>query len=193
MSSTDLVLHILELFDKFSIPYMLVGAYASNYYGRPRMTSDADFVVAIQDHQLRQLLSAMGPDYRLNPQMAFEAVTMTTYHVIVHRATAFKIELFVLTDDPHNQVEFQRRRQVDFEGHPTWLPSPEDVIIQKLRWSSGPNREQDLPDATQVLRVQRSLGLDFAYIRHWCAQHGTLELLEKTLQSLPPLPPQISI
>ena len=43
MNSNDLVLHMISLFDRLGIPYMLVGSYSSNYYGRPRLTKDADF------------------------------------------------------------------------------------------------------------------------------------------------------
>lgn len=51
MSSTDLVLRIIRLLDQLAIPYMLVGSYSSNYFGRPRSTRDADFVVATRPNR----------------------------------------------------------------------------------------------------------------------------------------------
>jgi hypothetical protein len=185
VNSTDLVLRFIDLLDQFAIPYMLVGSYSSNYYGRPRSTKDADFVLTIRGDQLTQLQKALGHEFHVDQQLSFEAITMTTYYVITHPATAFKLDLFLLSDDAHGQEEFRRRRQVDFEGHSTWLPSPEDVIIQKLRWSQSPGRVQDLPDAAHVLRIQRPLGLDVAYIRHWCDQHGTRGLFEDLLADIP--------
>ena len=80
---------------------------------------------------------------------------MTTRYVILHSATAFKIELFLLTGDPHDQSRFSRRQRVDFEGHPAWLPTAEDVIIQKLRWSRGGKRAKDITDAEEVIRLQK--------------------------------------
>lgn len=180
MSATDLVLRVIAIFDRLKIPYMLVGSYSSNYYGRPRSTQDADFVLTLADDKLVSLQAALGADLRLDPQMSFETITMTTRHVITHVASPFKIELFLLTNDPHDQSRFARRHQVDFEGHSTWLPTAEDVIIQKLRWSRGGKRPKDIADATEVVRLQKP-HLDLAYIRHWTVQHQTADLFEALL------------
>ncbi len=183
MSATDLVLYLLGIFDQLAIPYMLVGSYSSNYYGRPRSTQDADFVLLLSEDQLGALRGALGPDFQFDPQISFETITMTTRYLIHHPATAFKIELFLLTNDPHDQSRFARRQQVNFEGHPTWLPTAEDVIIQKLRWSRSGKRAKDISDAADVIRLQKSK-LDLAYIRHWTAQHQTADLFEGLLSNL---------
>ncbi len=64
-----------------------------------------------------------------------------------------------------------------------WLPSAEDVVIQKIRWG----RSKDLDDARDVFAVQGPEMLDMIYIRNWCAAHGTTERLETIIESLPPL------
>lgn len=180
MSATDLVLHLVALFDQLAVSYMLVGSYSSNYYGRPRSTRDADFVVVLPEDKLSALRLALGPDFHFEPQMSFETITMTVRHVITHPATAFKIELFLLTDDPHDRSRFARRQRVDFEGYSTYLPTAEDVIIQKLRWSRGGKRAKDISDAAEVIDVQKQR-LDLTYIRQWAAQHGTESLFEELL------------
>ena len=83
------------------------------------------------------------------------------------------------------QAQFQRRRRLfcdQLDLH-TWLPTAEDLIIQKLRWG----RTKDLDDARDVLAVQGPETLDMAYIERWCATHGTAQRLKDTLESLPPL------
>lgn len=55
-------------------------------------------------------------------------------------------------------------------------PTAEDVIIQKLRWSSRAKRSKDFADAVAVLQVQGN-ALDWPYIEHWCGLHHTLDLL----------------
>jgi hypothetical protein len=67
------------------------------------------------------------------------------------------------------------------------LPRAEDVVIWKLRWSRAGRRTKDIEDVMNVLAVQKG-NLDMEYIRRWCLEHGTLELLEKTLASIPKLP-----
>jgi hypothetical protein len=183
VSATGLVLRLIEVLDGLAIPYMLVGSYSSNYYGRPRSTLDADFVVVLEKDQLNSVRDALGADFQLDPQMSFESVTMTTRHVITHPASAFKLELFLLTGDPHDQARFSRRQKVEFENHSAWLPTAEDVIIQKLRWSRGGKRAKDLSDANDVLRMQRPR-LDIEYIRKWTAQHQTIDLFEDLLSKL---------
>lgn len=180
IGSTELVLCLIDAMDAANVPYMLVGSYSSNYYGRPRSTKDADFVVQISPDQLRRVVNQLGPDFRVDQQMSFETVTMTSRHVIDHPSSAFKIELFLLSGDPHDQARFQRRVQVDFEGRLAWLPSAEDVVITKLRWSRQGSRAKDVEDVAKVLAV-RATELDLSYIFKWCDLHGTRSLVEKLL------------
>jgi hypothetical protein len=185
VSSTDIVLEFLRLFDQLAIPYMLVGSYSSNYYGRPRSTKDADFVLQIADEQLHRLRSSLPAHYHFDRQLSFETVTMTQRYIVTHPASAFKIELFLLTDDPHDRLRFERKQAMDFEGTTAWLPTAEDVIVQKLRWSKGGKRAKDVDDASKVLAVQTPANLDLPYIRHWTDQHKTRDLFEKLLAETP--------
>jgi hypothetical protein len=178
--ATDLVLRVIRSLDQLGIPYMLVGSYSSNFYGQPRMTKDADFVVQLAREQIAPLAALLKPELQLDPQMSFETVTMTMRH-IAHHSSGFKIELFLLTDDAHDRVRFERRRRADFEGTLTWLPSAEDVVVTKLRWSKGGRRKKDTLDVEQILKVRwRELDLD--YIRDWADRHNTSELFEQLLR-----------
>ena len=47
----------------------------------------------------------------------------------------FSIELFLLSDDAHDQERFARRRREQIARPRRLLPTVEDVIITKLRWS----------------------------------------------------------
>ena len=185
MNATDLVLQFIRELDRVGVAYMLVGSYSSNRYGRPRSTMDADFVAIIDTEQLTKIAAGLGSDFTVDQQMSFETVTMTTRHLIRHPATAFKIELFLLSDDAHDRERFKRRVLLDFEGVPTWMPTPEDVVITKLRWSKGGKRAKDLDDVAKVLAV-RGENLDHSYIRHWCDLHGTRDLFDQLLEESKP-------
>lgn len=54
---------------------------------------------------------------------------------IARSSPTVKVELFELFDDPFVRQQFARRRQLFSEQiqRITWLPTPEDVIVQKLR------------------------------------------------------------
>lgn len=154
MNLEQLATAVLEVTEATGVPFMAVGAIAAGAYGIPRSTRDVDLLVAV--------------------------------HVGGGVAAVMKApELFELFDDPFVLEEFSRRREVfvPLLDRSTWLPSPEDVVVQKLRWG----RSKDLDDARDVLAVQGTDFLDMAYIRKWCATHGTTERLEKALSEIPPM------
>jgi len=86
----------------------------------------------------------------------------------------------LLSQDPHDQSRFERRRAVQLHDRRLWLPSPEDVVVTKLRWARG----KDKDDVRDVMAVQRDK-LDWGYIEQWCRRHGTLALMEEIRRSLP--------
>ena len=122
----------------------------------------------------------LGDDFLLDPQLSFETNTGTFRQVLRHKRSAFKVELFLLSQDPHDQSRFQRRRAVELHDCRLWLPSPEDVVVTKLRWARG----KDKDDVRDVMAVQRDK-LDWGYIEDWCRRHSTLGLMEQIRHSLP--------
>lgn len=178
MTGTDSLLKLVSAFEAAGVPYMIVGSYSSNFYGIPRMTKDADLVVHL-DAQGWNRLPALLPDgIELEEQMGFEMVTATQRELLRVKDSLFQIELFRLSDDAHDRMRFDRRiRQTIFPGVEVSLPTAEDVIVQKLRWSRGAKRPKDFDDAVAVMGVQGEKSLDWPYIEHWCAQHDTLDVL----------------
>ncbi|MEZ6121053.1 MAG: DUF6036 family nucleotidyltransferase [Pirellulaceae bacterium] len=57
-----------------------------------------------------------------------------------------------------------------------WLPTPEDVIVTKLRWA----RPKDLDDVENIITFHRN-SLDWDYIREWTQQHGSNDALRSLL------------
>jgi hypothetical protein len=180
MTAAEVVTRAIDALDRLQIPYMTVGSFSSNVYGTPRSTKDADFVLALTNHSINALLMAIGKDFQLEPQMSFETITATSRWRIKHRDTAFVVELFLLSDDPHDRTRFARRVHSNIGGRQAFVPTAEDVVITKLRWSRLGKRQKDSEDVLNVLRVQQGK-LDLDYIRHWCDQHGTRELFEQLL------------
>jgi hypothetical protein len=188
LTSDQAVQALIDALESTGVDYMLVGSLSSNAYGIPRSTKDADAVVALGRDQLRAIVEQLGPAFRLEPQGAFETVTATIKHVIHVSESPFKIELFEPSDDPHDQERFRRRARVRLFGRPTYIPSPEDVIVTKLRWSRLGRRGRDVDDVRNVIAVQGQK-LDWPYVEHWCALHGTTDVLDEVRQSIPTSPP----
>ena len=188
MNSIDCVLRVVSALEKLAIPYMVVGSFSSNVYGKPRSTKDADFVIELADKTISALAAEIGSDFVLDPQMSFESITSTLRYRLSHRDTAFMIELFLTSSDAHDQSRFARRISGPIgNGQRAFVPTAEDVIITKLRWSKQGRRQKDIADVEGILAVQ-SGQLDLPYIRHWTDQHGTRELFEKPLKAVQDLP-----
>jgi hypothetical protein len=176
----SITVRVAEALEAWGIPFLLSGSFASNYYGIPRSTRDADFVLQTQQAVGPEFAKQMGEDFLLDPQLSFETNTGTFRQVLRHKKKAFKVELFLLSQDEHDQSRFRRRRAVQLHDRRVWLPSPEDVVVTKLRWARG----KDKDDARDVMAVQRDK-LDWGYIEDWCRRHGTLALMKEIRHSLP--------
>jgi hypothetical protein len=185
MTSDEATAAVIDALESLAIPYMVVGSLSSNYYGVARSTHDADFVVHLQTASISQVMQRIGPGLKLDDQMSFETVTGTSKFVLKLPDERFKIELFLLSDDPHDRERFSRRRRGVTAGRETYVPAPEDVIITKLHWSLRAGRSKDLEDVRSVLAVQGKV-LDWEYLHRWCDAHGTRKLLDRLRASLPP-------
>lgn len=177
MSGNDAVKKLTEALERCQLAYMLVGSYSSNYYGVPRSTRDADLVIELENEKFETLSASLPEGLRLDQQSGFEMVTATRRDIILVEGSGFKLELFHLSKDAHDQQRFANRLKKPIT--PEWsvyLPWAEDVIIQKLRWCVGGKREKDFSDCVDVLFVQADV-LDFPYIEKWCKKHGTIDVL----------------
>jgi len=183
MTSNEIVFRVIEELERHGVPYMLVGSYSSNAFGIARSTQDADFVIEAGDRSLAPVFQALSPIIKFDPQMQLESVTMTLRFIGQVPVTGFKIELFLTSNDPHDQERFRRRKRYPFLTGHAFLPSPEDVLLQKMRWYVRAKRAKDLDDVQNVLAVQAGK-LDLPYIRQWADRHGTRELFERLLTAV---------
>ncbi len=184
MNSLQATAAVVDALEALEIPYMLVGAFSSNAYAIPRTTNDADFVVDLASGDLRRIVDRLGADFHLDPQMRFETITNSVRNVVTYLPTRFDIEFFRRTDDAHHQSRFARRvrKQIGDINREAWIPTPEDVVIQKLRW----RRRKDLDDAQNVMAVCWKT-LDWDYIDQWTTAHGTREFLNQLRSEMPSL------
>lgn len=183
MTADEAVVAVLDALDGARIAYMVVGSLASNFHGIPRATRDADFVIALEPGQLQRLASQLPAGLELSRQSGFEGVTGTTRYVIALAQSPFVCELFTLSDDPHDQTRFQRRLRVHLLDRDTFVASPEDMIVTKLRWAAEAGRAKDREDVRNMLAV-RGAEIDWSYVHRWTGTHGTTALLEEIRESV---------
>lgn len=178
MSADAITAEVIDGLNRSGVPWMLVGSFSSNYYGLPRTTQDADFVLHLQDRSIHFVMDTLGPAYRLDPQMSFETSTATKRFVVRHPTSAFIIEFFLLGDEPHDVLRFERRKQVQLSNRTVFLPTVEDVIVTKVHWAHAAHRLKDEDDVRNILLVQAG-NIDWPYVESWCDRHGSRPTLER--------------
>jgi hypothetical protein len=174
---------VVDALDAAGVPYMIVGSLASNFYGIPRATADADLIVELTSAALDRFRRALPPELQLQSQGAFETVTGSVRYAIELQGSPFIFELFARTDDPHDRERFDRRRAVRILDRTMYVASAEDMIVTKLRWATDARRLKDRDDVRNMLGVIAA-DLDWAYLRRWTETHGTTGLLDEIRRSI---------
>jgi hypothetical protein len=186
MTSDAAVVAMIGVLESLQIPYMISGSLATNLYGVPRASEDADIVLQIEGSgRLRDIAAQLPAELYLSPQATFETVTASQKYECRLRGSTFRIELFLLTADPYDQNRFARRYYIQTSYGAIWVPTVEDVVVNKLWWAHVARRAKDTEDVRNVVGVQQH-NINWTYVNHWCDQHGTRELLEEIRRSIPP-------
>lgn len=178
--SLEITTLVVTALSRSAVPHVLVGAFARNFHSFPRSTKDADIVLAVDAAGLSRFQAELGREFSLDPQTTFETNTGTFRHTLIHKESEFTTELFSLSQDDFDQERFRRRLAIQFNGHDSFVLTAEDVIVTKLRWS----RPKDVEDIRDVIAVKAAT-LDWNYIHHWTAIHGTRAKLDEILASIP--------
>ena len=188
MKVEELAAIVVTACEAEKVDHMVTGAFAVGFYGIPRSTKDVDLVIGVEigSDAIERIISRLDPDVEFGTQVQFDTLTRGRRHVGRSRKSApLQVELFECFGDTFVMQQFARRRKLLSPQlkRVTWLPTPEDVVVQKLRWG----RNKDLDDARDVLAVQGPETLDMAYIENWCTIHGTMERLANALAGIPPM------
>lgn len=185
MTIEQIALAVIKACESAGMDHMVTGAFAYNYYGIPRSTKDFDVVVDVRGGRaVSEIIHLLEEVIEFGEQVQFDTLTWGRRHIgRAKQGPVFQVELFELFNDPFVTEQFRRRRQLRSSQlqHTTWLPTAEDIIVQKIRWG----RSKDLDDARDVLAVQGVENIDMPYIENWCSIHGTSARLNDIITSLP--------
>lgn len=154
---------------------MLTGSFALSYYGRPRMTRDLDFVVALQAGDTTALMRGFEVDFYIDEEAVNTAIASQRMFNLMHLESAIKVDIIVRNDSAYRRQEFTRRRAIDLGGVATWIVSREDLILSKLVWSLDSRSEMRLRDVRSLLGEST----DWIYLQHWAPLLDVATLLDE--------------
>jgi hypothetical protein len=132
------VARIAQALDELGIPYIVGGSLASSVYGIPRATQDVDLVADINLTHVEAFTNALTEEFYVDADMIRDAIQRRASFNVIHLATMFKADVFVLKRDAWSREEMSRSRaeQFDAPGGKVTIrfASPEDTLLHKLVW-----------------------------------------------------------
>jgi len=173
-------LHLI--FESTNIPYYVSRGVASSLHGEPRSTRDLDLVISVESDQIDVLVATLEGAGYYCPPGAVEGLKQGSERMlnITHTETIANADLYITDVSPFAVSQMARRRLIDLEGIPAfWVASPEDTILQKLRWGRRSQSEKQWRDVLGILKLQAET-LDYAYLAQWSE---TLDLIDALNQA----------
>ncbi len=179
-------LEVIRVFEELDVPYLVGGSLASSFHGTPRSTNDADLVADLRLANVPLLAAALEAEFYLDRERIRDAVRRRSSFNFIYLATMFKVDVFVLKNDPLAREEMRRRQRVlvdEESGREIDIASPEDTVLQKIAWyrlgECASQRQWD--DILGVLKVQRH-DLDREYLERWAAHLDVPALLRQAFR-----------
>lgn len=104
------VAKLARVFDALGISYVVGGSLASSIYGIPRATQDVDLVADVRLSHVDAITSALAGEFYVDADMIRDAIKRRASFNVVHLATMFKADVFILQGDSWSREEMTRAR-----------------------------------------------------------------------------------
>ena len=181
----EIALLVARAFEDCGVRYVVGGSIASSIRGEPRSTLDVDMVVDLKETQIEPLLRALGDVFYADEESIRRAVRAKSSANIIHLDSSIKVDLFVMGGSPVDGEQMERRERVEFGGGPArnlYVYTPEDILLQKLRWyrMGSESSDRQWRDLLGIVLVQADR-LDDDYLRRSAEVLEVQDLLRRAL------------
>ena len=181
----EVTLAVTGVLERLGVQYVVGGSLATSLHGIPRATLDVDIVADLRMAHLDPFVAALSASFYVDPDMVREAIRRRATFNILHLATMFKVDVFVIGSDELLAIELSRKRRVRVLEEPQadlFVASPEDMVLQKLIWyrEGGGVSDRQWGDVIGVIKTQGSR-LDLVFLHLWAGRKGLADLLERAL------------
>ena len=157
-----------------AIRYCLVGGLAAIAYGRPRLTLDADIVIALAPIHVPKLIEAFPPrDFYLPPaEVLLTEITRESrgHFNIIHHHSALRADCYLPGKSELSLWELQHRQQIETPYGSFWFSPPAAVIVHKLLFFREGRSEKHLDDIRAIL--SSTADIPSADLNHWVNHLG---------------------
>ncbi|MEZ6136565.1 MAG: hypothetical protein R3C53_16845 [Pirellulaceae bacterium] len=178
MSQIELLRLVVSVLNNLQIPYMLVGSYASSFYGEPRSTHDIDMVIDLDSAKVPRLVQEFDTQRYYLSELALREGRMAN---LIDLQSGDKVDFFLDAGNTNNCTALSRRSRRKLMDIEVDMASAEDTILAKLSWSkSGGGLKRQVDDVRDILRIQGGK-LDEQYLRQQAEAWGLTQELTPLL------------
>jgi hypothetical protein len=182
----EVTFKVVAALEKLKVRYYIGGSLASSAFGMSRSTLDVDIVAEMRPDQGAALESLLKTEFYIDADSITRAIEQKSSFNLIHLESLFKIDIFVLKQDPFSQRAFSRRAEKpvsEDQAQRLFFPTPEDIILIKLDWykRAGGALNQQWKDVLGVLKVQGAQ-LDLKYLKVWAKELRIVDLLLKAVE-----------
>ena len=160
-----------------SVPYMICGSVAANYYTIPRMTRDIDVVIELKQGDVDNFVGLFKGDFYVDREMVANEVSRQGMFNLIYNRYVIKIDFIIKKSSAYQNAAFSRRKQVMIEQSPMWFISAEDLVISKLLWAKDSHSEMQLKDVGNLMETVDNL--DLKYIGNWVRELGLEQIYKE--------------
>ena len=149
--------HVIGVFERLEIPYMVVGGFAAIFYGEPRLTLDVDVVVDMQFRHVQSFVQAFPiPEFYVSQEAILDSLTRKYPFNVIQPSTGAKVDVVPLPDDSFSRLAFQRRQPLVFDpsGLEAYFITEEDIVIARLIAFRETDSEKHFRDARGIMLLQ---------------------------------------
>ncbi len=179
-----LLLKVIPILDELKIEYFITGGFAVSGWGRIRSTLDIDIVIKILEPEIVPLTKALRKISKfgyVDEEAAKKALRRKGEFNFIDPETGFKVDFWIEKENEITKTEFKRRIVKKISGHKIYFISPEDLILNKLRWHQKSESSRHLEDIESIFKISGKK-LDLAYLKKQAAKIGTSNLLKRFLK-----------
>lgn len=174
---------VSQVLDQLGAVYVIGGSLASAFAGEPRSTQDVDMVVALEAGHIPAFVTALSGEFYVSEAALRRAVESLGSANLIHQSSQIKVDLFIAGGTALDQQQLARRRLVEARpGVNVYVYTPEDILLQKLRWyrKGAGVSDRQWRDIISIVRRQANR-LDREYLTAAAPALGVEALLGRAL------------
>lgn len=182
----EVTLQVTAVLEELGVPYVIGGSLASTLHGMIRTTQDSDIITGMRPEHISSFVSSLQNEFFIDEEMIADAIQHNSSFNIIHRATMFKVDIFIPRPRPFQQSQISRAQRHSFALEneiSANFASAEDTILSKLEWyrMGGEASERQWRDILGILKT-RAGELDMEYLKKWAIDLGIMDLLERVVK-----------